>query len=91
MAMAHLVWSPDVGWDGAGVDTQAAETIIAIATWYGIAGAVLAVLFLAVGLNRIDPAGHGSYLFRLLLLPGLVLIWPIVLLRWIALERRKAG
>lgn len=70
---------------------NAAETILSIATWYGVAGLVVAVLFLAIGLNRIDAAGHGSYLFRVLLVPGLVLIWPIVLLRWARLELKRAG
>lgn len=69
----------------------AAETILSIATWYGIAGLAVAVLFLGIGLNRIDQAGHGSYLFRVLLVPGLVLIWPIVLLRWARLELRKSA
>ncbi|MGF1625692.1 MAG: hypothetical protein ACFCVH_12475 [Alphaproteobacteria bacterium] len=69
----------------------AAETLIAIAGWYAVAGAAVACLFLAVGLNRIDPAGHGSYLFRVLLVPGLVLLWPLVLVRWLRLERRRGG
>jgi hypothetical protein len=69
----------------------AAEVLISIAGWYAALGAVVAALFLAVGLNRIDPAGHGSYLFRVLLLPGLVLLWPIVLLRWLRLELGQRG
>jgi hypothetical protein len=69
----------------------AAEVLISIASWYAGLGAAVAALFLAVGLNRIDPAGHGSYLFRVLLVPGLVLLWPIVLLRWLQLERGRHG
>lgn len=68
-----------------------AETLIAIAGWYAAAGAAVGALFLAVGLDRIDPAAHGSWLFRVLLVPGLVLLWPIVLLRWLRLERGRGG
>lgn len=70
---------------------ETAETIIEIAGWYGLAGCAVAAVFLAIGLNRIDPGGHGSYLFRALLVPGLVLIWPIVLVRWVQRERTKTG
>ena len=38
--------------------------------------------FLLVGLDRIDPVARGAYGFRPLLLPGLVLLWPWVVLRW---------
>lgn len=77
--------------DLASAGMAAAETLITIATWYAVAGAAVAVLFLAIGLNRIDPAGHGSYLFRVLLVPGLVLLWPIALLRWLQLELGRNG
>lgn len=63
-----------------------AETLIAIAGWYAAVGAVVGALFIAVGLDRIDSAAHGSWLFRALLMPGLVLLWPVVLLRWLRLE-----
>lgn len=69
---------------------EAAETLISVATWYGYAGLAVAALFLLVGLNRIDPAGHGTWLFRVLLVPGLVLLWPLVLARWFKRERERA-
>ena len=68
----------------------AAEIIIAIASWYGAIGLAVAALFIVFGLNRIDPSAHGSYLFRVLIVPGIVLIWPLVLLRWARLEFRGA-
>ena len=66
-----------------------AETIVSIATVYGAAGLSVAAVFLLWGIDRIDPAAHGAYVFRPLLIPGIVLVWPAVLLRWIWLERRK--
>ena len=54
---------------------------------YAAVGLVVALAFLAVGLATIDPGAHGAYAFRPLLLPGLLLLWPLVLWRWWALTR----
>lgn len=56
---------------------------------YGGIGAAVALIFVAIGIDRVDPAAHHAYLVRPLLLPGLTLLWPIVLVRWIMLERRR--
>jgi len=52
---------------------------------------VVAVAFVLVGIDRIDAAARGAYLVRPLLLPGLTLLWPIVVVRWIVLERQKGA
>ncbi len=59
-----------------------AELIVAGAFGYGLAGLGVALAFLLVGLDRIDPVARGAYGFRPLLLPGLVLLWPWVVVRW---------
>jgi hypothetical protein len=59
-----------------------AEVIVAAAGGYAVAGLVVGVAFLCLGLDRADPAARGAYAFRPLLLPGLALLWPLVLLRW---------
>ena len=69
----------------------AAESIIEFASWYGILGLGVAILFLAIGLNRIDGAAHGTYLFRVLLVPGIVLIWPLVLILWARRELQRVN
>jgi hypothetical protein len=56
---------------------------------YVTLGAVIAVGFVLVGVDRIDPAARGAWLARLMWLPGLVLLWPVVVIRWIALERQR--
>lgn len=56
---------------------------------YGVIGLVVALAFLLVGLDRVDPAARGAYGFRPLLIPGLVLLWPLVLIRWSVLEWRS--
>lgn len=66
-----------------------AEIIVSIATIYGWAGLGVAAVFLLFGIDRIDPSAHGAYAFRPLLIPGIVLLWPAVLLRWIWLETQQ--
>jgi len=65
-------------------------TAVEIATWivraaalYGAAGVVTAVFLLAGGLRRLDPAAaRGGLGFKLLILPGMVALWPLLLRRF---------
>ena len=59
-----------------------AAAIVLFAAIYGGIGLVVAVGFLFIGIGRVDPAARGAYAFRPLLLPGLMLLWPFVALRW---------
>jgi len=49
---------------------------------YAALGLAVGVAFLMLGIDRLDPAAAGCYAFRPLLLPGLILLWPLVALRW---------
>lgn len=68
---------------------EIAITLINVVRLYGLIGLGVAAVFLLVGMDRIDKDSQGAYLFRPLLIPGIVVLWPIVLLRWITLERSK--
>lgn len=68
----------------------AAETIVHVALAYAGLGVLVAVAFQALGLDRVAPGARGAYAFRPLLLPGLVLLWPLVLWRWAVLARGAA-
>ena len=61
------------------------STIIYIlASVYAICGLLFALPFIWVGVKRIDPqAAHGSWGFRLLIIPGTMVFWPLLLRRWI--------
>ena len=60
-----------------------AHLIVDIAELYAIVGAVVAAWFLLLRVD-LDPAAPGAYAFRPLLIPGLMLLWPLVLLRCFA-------
>ncbi len=73
------------------IEAGAALLIVRIGQGYCLAGALAAVAFLAFGLSRVAPGARGAYAFRPLLLPGLVLLWPLVLWRWWRLARPPGG
>ncbi len=66
-----------------------AELIFWIARAWLWAGAVVAAVFLTIGIDRIDEDARGAYVFRPLLIPGVLLIWPLVLWRWWTLEAAR--
>lgn len=67
----------------------AAVLLADLALAYAGIGLVLGLGFLLVGIDRVDPAAKGAHAVRPLLLPGLVLLWPLVAWRWAALERAR--
>ena len=58
------------------------EIFLAVVQAYLALGFVVAMGFALVGIERVDPSASGSYVFRALLIPGLTLLWPLVLARW---------
>ena len=55
---------------------------------YLVCGLAVSIPFVIVGVGRIDPhAAHSSWGFRLLIIPGTVALWPLLLRRWL----RSAG
>jgi hypothetical protein len=56
---------------------------------YASAGALFAALFVTVGVIQVDPVAQGAGAgFRLVIAPGVVLLWPWLLLRWVGKRRR---
>ncbi|HKQ62464.1 MAG TPA: hypothetical protein VJS92_14330 [Candidatus Polarisedimenticolaceae bacterium] len=63
----------------------AAVWLIRVFGTYLTLGAVFALPFVARGIRRIDPAARGASLgFRLVVFPGVVAFWPLLLRRWLA-------
>jgi len=60
-----------------------AGTFLIVLGVYLVCGLVFAIPFALVGVKRIDPhAAHGSWAFRLLIIPGTMALWPLLLRRW---------
>ncbi|WP_415921003.1 hypothetical protein [Tateyamaria sp. SN6-1] len=67
-----------------------AQAIVLALQGWGIIGALVAAVFLTIGIDRIDEDARGAYVFRPLLIPGVLLIWPLVLWRWWQVEAEAA-
>jgi hypothetical protein len=60
-----------------------AAFVVALLELYSGLGLLFALLFVFLGVNRIDPqARDASPGFRLLILPGAAAFWPLLLHRW---------
>jgi len=67
---------------------ELARTVIFVVEVYAAIGLAVALPFAAVGIGRVAEGARGSSVaFRLLIVPGAVVLWPIVLLRWVATYR----
>jgi hypothetical protein len=59
-----------------------AELIIFLSKGYVVCGLIFAVPFLLLGIQRVDPAAKNSTMFfKLMVLPGVTLFWPLMLTR----------
>ena len=67
-----------------------AAFIVMIAKLWLWVGAAVSLFFLTIGVGRIDEDARDTFVFRVLLIPGILLIWPLVLWRWWRLERGEA-
>jgi hypothetical protein len=55
---------------------------------YGLTGVVFAALFVMFGIHRVDPVAEGApFSFRLIVVPGVAALWPLLLVRWIRRTR----
>lgn len=71
-----------------------AELFVNLLSAYMVIGVLFAVAFVMIGITRIDPsAGNSTLGFRLIVLPGAALLWPLLLRRWLLArkdERRRS-
>ncbi len=68
-----------------------ASVLLAAIGLYLLSGAVFACAFQAHGLRVVDPSSSAGAtpLFRLLISPGVIALWPVLLLRWRAARTRR--
>jgi hypothetical protein len=61
-----------------------AELFVDVLATYGLVGAVFAVAFVTMGIHHVDPVAHHAPVgFRLIVLPGVAALWPLLMLRWL--------
>ena len=58
---------------------------------YLLIGFIFALLFVFKGVNQVDPvAKDTSWRFRLLILPGSMAFWPVLLRKWLKSRRHDS-
>ena len=63
---------------------RAAELLATALEAYAATGLLFACVFVAFGIKQVDPLVRGSSIgFRLIVLPGVAALWPVMLRRWI--------
>lgn len=65
------------------------ETLIRCIEIWGMIGVAVALAFLTIGLGQIDEDARGAITFRPLLIPGILVLWPLVLWRWWVLAKGR--
>ena len=61
-----------------------AQALVTAAAVHLSLGVAFALPFVHWGVGRIDPdAREGTWGFRVLILPGAALLWPLLLVRWV--------
>ena len=65
---------------------QTADTILMLVRYWCYVGLALSAVFLTIGMDRVEPNARTSFVFRPLLIPGVVSLWPLVAWRWFVLE-----
>ena len=62
----------------------AAVWFVNVLAVYAAIGLLFSVVFLTAGISWVDAASKGSGIgFRLIILPGVLALWPLMLKRWI--------
>ncbi|MEM0895570.1 MAG: hypothetical protein AAGJ79_01700 [Verrucomicrobiota bacterium] len=63
------------------------EILLTILGIYLLIGLLIAVPFAFIGAKKIDPAAvEGTWGFKLLVIPGAMVFWPMLLKRWMQNE-----
>ena len=61
----------------------AAQWFVYALAAYATAGVVFAAVFVAIGVQKVDRvAEHAPLGFRMIILPGVAALWPLLLARW---------
>lgn len=59
------------------------EIALRVVALYAAFGAVFALALVVAGVERVDPQAENSpWAFRILIIPGVSFLWPLLLWRW---------
>jgi len=57
---------------------------------YLLCGLLFAIPFVIQGVEKVDETAHGGSIgFRIIIIPGAMVFWPLLLKKWIKNAKRK--
>jgi hypothetical protein len=66
------------------------EIIFIVAGIYLVLGFLFAILFIVKGVTKVDEGAHGSSIgFRLIIIPGVMAFWPLLLQKWLQAKHKS--
>ena len=64
--------------------------ILLVVALYLLSGFIFSIAFVCKGIGKIDEGAKGaSWGFRIIILPGVVVFWPLLLRKWISSSKNK--
>ena len=65
------------------------EIILIVVAIYLLLGVFFVIPFLLKGLTKVDEGAHGGTIgFKIIIIPGVIVFWPILLNKWIKAKRK---
>jgi hypothetical protein len=53
-------------------------------------GVVFVIPFLTKGLTKVDEGAHGGTIgFKIIIIPGVIVFWPVLLNKWMKASRQS--
>jgi hypothetical protein len=66
------------------------KIILLVVLIYLLAGALFVIPFLFKGITKVDEGAHGvSIGFKIIIIPGVIVFWPVLLKKWMKANREK--
>jgi len=66
------------------MSVELATSLVSFVTLYLLIGLVFSLVFVFFGVARIDSEARGMRFFvRLFILPGSILLWPLMAVKWL--------
>jgi hypothetical protein len=66
------------------------EIILCIVALYLALGFLFMIPFIIKGINKIDEGAHGSSIgFRIIIIPGVIVFWIVLLNKWIKINKKN--
>jgi len=66
------------------------EILLLLIALYLFLGFIFAIAFLIKGIDLVDDGAHGStFGFKLIIIPGVIVFWPVLMKKWLIAKNNK--